>query len=311
MNCPQSLPSAVLLRADVFAKVAAGGPARTPLALRQWLAFGRQLVGFYKSGVTNVYHNRKALQAVLRRMVFARVDAAGRRQSVHPTSPAQLDWYLGNQLAWTQIERETVKRDPRPPPISRADYQLVHRTHTDLPKLPLFALAALVFEETVPIVCYIAPAIMPSTCVLPVLRPRLYAGATKAQQALAADYVLRMAAGILRALLAARSAYAMLRRELVLAATATRVMSGMLPPALYPTRVLQQRLHNYTQHLIIDNRLIAANGGATALLDAELVQALGDRLMIDRRTPPQDLGPLRVQLQQLLTSSLALGSLFL
>lgn len=97
---------------------------------------GKAYIGFYKTGLKNVFLNRKLLK--------------------------------GKIEALPATDRPSVfKPNHIPQTFSRADWILLWRVRHDMARIPVFALVVLIFEELTPLVAYVFEGIMPYTCRLP------------------------------------------------------------------------------------------------------------------------------------------------
>ncbi|KEZ40721.1 hypothetical protein SAPIO_CDS8662 [Scedosporium apiospermum] len=97
---------------------------------------GKAYVGFYKTGLKNVFVNRRLLKN--------KVEALP-----------------------TEDRPSIFKPHHIPRAFSRSDWILLWRVRHDMGRLPVFAVVVLLFEELTPLVAYAFEGIMPHTCRLP------------------------------------------------------------------------------------------------------------------------------------------------
>lgn len=102
------------------------------------LALGKSYLAFYKAGGKKIWHNRKTMGKITERIM--------------PKYGA----------AYGKIVSKIDASD-----ITRAEFQLYHRTWSDLKKLPIFALVFLICGEFTPLVVVFMTGVVPFTCKLP------------------------------------------------------------------------------------------------------------------------------------------------
>ncbi|ODQ77797.1 hypothetical protein BABINDRAFT_16928, partial [Babjeviella inositovora NRRL Y-12698] len=293
INAPTTMPGPVKTRATLFADVAAEFPEKQGVALtfKQWLLFGKMFIFFYKNGIVNVYKNGKAARQILSGLYVSKIDEQGKDVKVRvPRNVTKLDKELMNTIYLKNIEHDVKLRAEGQASevmsseqvsvlnISRSQYQLLHRTRKDYPKLPAFALAFIIFEEFLPLVCYFVPEMSPTTCVLPMIFPRLMKSSIKATEKLATlpEDIERGVERISR-----NTPYTLPVEELHLLVRSLNLVTKYLPLSVFPETYLRDKLSQYHTYISIDNHLIQANGGIHQLSTVELIKACTDRTLID------------------------------
>ncbi|TQS37376.1 hypothetical protein Golomagni_02151 [Golovinomyces magnicellulatus] len=112
-------------------------PVRKPgqATLSYYYSVGKAYLGFYKTGIKNIYYNYKASQKI----------------------EDLIESKYGGKL--TQAVRENA--------ISRSDFQLLTRNWHDIKRVPLFGLMFAVFGEFTPLIVLAIGNIVPLTCRIP------------------------------------------------------------------------------------------------------------------------------------------------
>lgn len=142
LNALKTLPAPVTPATGLFAK-------------------GKSLVSFYKSGITNIWHNRQLSKEL--------------RQKSGASSALELAQNISENAHLLAIEAEHGKKQQkrvvrassqpsRMPPVTRADFLTLLRTERDIKKLPFFAVVFALCFECTPLVLMVFPGIAPSTC---------------------------------------------------------------------------------------------------------------------------------------------------
>lgn len=142
-------------------------------------AKGKQFVTLYKQGIVNVFKNYRQSRRLLRELTASSGSKALAKQAATVDSVTQAildaaaadriqsDFELESMEKKTDSESTVVEYTGVSSSLTWADYQLLLRTPPDILKLPLFSLVFCIFFETTPLVVYLFPSIVPSTCVLP------------------------------------------------------------------------------------------------------------------------------------------------
>lgn len=141
LNALKTLPAPVTPAVGLFAK-------------------GKSLVSFYKSGITNIWHNRKLANEL--------------RQRCGASNALMLAQNISENAHLLAIEAEHANKQgkrvvrasqsSRMPPVTRSDFLTLLRTEHDMRKLPFFAVVFAVCFECTPLVLMAFPGIAPSTC---------------------------------------------------------------------------------------------------------------------------------------------------
>lgn len=169
-NALHTLPVKLLTRKAIFDQIAQKNKQSRALFFRQWFGYGKEILSFYKTGLTGIWRNRKEKAAILSgKYHYEMINYVSKKSENNIlkgrfTNSRDLTDYLLNECYL-----KTVEKKPLTPSISRSEYQTVLRTEKDIKKLPLFGLLFVIFEELTPIICLAFPKVVPSTCILPAL----------------------------------------------------------------------------------------------------------------------------------------------
>ncbi|KAG5354909.1 hypothetical protein CJU89_6717 [Yarrowia sp. B02] len=253
---------------------------------QQLTALAKIALAVYKSGIKNVWLNRKQTKQLLRKY------AASNKTDV---TDAVLEHYFYNQVATHKRIFSTVtgeltlhKRDKEiarerdnnrrkidvnilPPDgeaLTRAEYVTILRTARDFPKLPLFVVVFCICFEFTPLVVLAFPQVLPGTCVIPSQARKMLELRSKDTRAL-----LKLKGDTQPA----HSAYHMSKEQLHGVCKALKLTAAMVPITWYPTSWLKSRVENHMKQVRADDILIAKSGGAWNMSLAELQQACLDR----------------------------------
>lgn len=296
VNAPDTYPLPIVPRNEILAQVARANPTapQLTLSLKQNLAYVKSLLQFYKAGVKNVWNNRTKVNT-LRRESFAinRVNKDGKEISAALPSFQKLTCEMALALHMSQMELEVLIRnkaghvkkslaaddivDKGIFKLSRAQYQLLRRTQVDFPKIPFFAVVALVCAEMTPLLCYAVPEITPLTCLLPSLLPRLWGAQLK--QNLSLD----MSQKPNWDKIPWETAYSLPLDRVQRLCQSLRLVSRFVPISLYSDKRLRDLLHQHYQYLKVDNYyLLGLNSGGNLwnLDDSELILACLERGLV-------------------------------
>ncbi|KAK9475434.1 uncharacterized protein V1510DRAFT_400608 [Dipodascopsis tothii] len=233
----------------------------------------KEVVKIYKSGITNVWKNRKLALAVYKRLGDTpgpTGELVGRVLASQAVLRAEQD---ARSTAVLRTARDDVSfryQVPDASGLSRAEFQLVRRARRDFLKLPLFTLIFCVLFEMTPLVVALVPDVVPAICVLP---PQVRAGIARTEQRLAA---LQTGGAIDMAALQ-RTAPRLARAELAGLAKALELVPSWAPAGLYTSAYLQRRLAEHMAYLKADNALIGQWGGVWAMSAREVETALLER----------------------------------
>lgn len=297
VNAPRTLPLPIRSKQDISADlISQKGSDGIHVKLALNWAYMKELMKFYRHGMTSVWQNKK-LERELRKRRFvipAKLDLKGKEMAVLIPLFAVLVKEMAQALYMDRVEHSTfrentsklVKRANEKDItyttgiflLTRGDMQLLRRTPGDFNKIPMFAVLVAIFMETTPILCYTFPDITPLTCVLPSILPRIW-NKSHLQQ-------LRETTSDISDLdsLAMKTAYNLDIKQVQLLCSALRLKLKYLPSAFYPQSTLRDRLHSYTRYLVVDNYYLSGlNGGGNLwnLDNAELVLACLERNLVD------------------------------
>lgn len=301
VNVPSTLPLHMLLKLEIYLQVAENnkGKSSVEVKARQGFAYAKQLMIFYKHGVSAVWKNQKKVRALknLSFQVPGSLDRTGREVAIKISGPRPLTKFLAQQLYMNLMENtaemnatrgDVVKAGVVTEPsysenlfkMSRADFQLLRRTPPDFLKIPLFAVIFTIFMEMTPVLCYAFPEVTPLTCVLPLLLPRIWrtqpmkqleSNTTQAEIGLVEDYLMK-------------TAYNLPAEHVRLLCTSLRLKTKYIPTLLFPEFVLRQRLHDYFNYLSVDNYYLSGlngDGNVWNLDTQELVLACLERNLVN------------------------------
>lgn len=249
---------------------------------KQLTALAKVALTVYKSGIKNVWINRKQAKLLLNKY------AASNKTDI---TDAVLEHYFYNQVATHKRIFSTVtgeltlhKRDKEiarerdnnrrkinvnilpqgGEALTRSEYQLILRTARDFPKLPLFVVVFCICFEFTPLVVLAFPQVLPGTCVIPSqARKMLEIRSKDARDLLKFKGETQPA----------HSAYHMKKDQLHAISKALKLTAAMVPIKWYPTSWLQSRVENHMKQVRADDILIAKSGGAWNMSLAELQQA--------------------------------------
>lgn len=124
-------------------------PAKLAPASGFW-ARGKSLVSFYKTGIANVWQNRRL--------------AASIREKYGVASGFELARSVLENSHLAKIEKDVLAKEQQRIAVSRDELLTVLRTEQDFRKLPMFVVIFAVCFEMTPLVLWGFPRIAPSTC---------------------------------------------------------------------------------------------------------------------------------------------------
>lgn len=317
INCPPTLPMNISSREQLYAEVKNEKPRLAPaLHLAQTMAYAKQLLRFYRHGISAVWKNAQEARRLRRRQykIGPWLDRTGNdgaisvpRFRVLSNAMAQALYMDGvlRQAPAGDVIRHDANTDGQPEDrpglfqMPRRDFQLLHRSPHDIAKLPLFAVLATVFGEMTPLLCWAVPEIMPLTCCLPLLLPRVWRTeplsklhALVKAEASPEDY-------------AQKTAFNMPISHVRAMAATLRLKARYLPLWVYPEPVLRQRLHDHFNYLCVDNYYLSGlngDGNVWNLSTQELILACLERNLIPDVTELvriQSLAPLEERIASL------------
>lgn len=142
-SLPVNPPSTTLPAAIDF-PIRPNNEDNTVSRFKYYFALGRAYLGFYKTGVKNVWLNHKLAKEIAQRL------------KIKPYAG-------GNATRRSHLQKLSSRSS-----LSRADFQLLERTRADVKKLPLFGLIIAICGEFTPLVVLATgKAVVPRTCQIP------------------------------------------------------------------------------------------------------------------------------------------------
>lgn len=318
INSTGTLPLEIPTKDEIYANVAENrGNNAKFLKMTQGLSYAKELVKFYRHGVSVVWENNKKVRS-LRKKQFKVVNVLDNKGNQVSTPLPRFNrllkemaqaLYINFVENRTKAEKTTgevvrtdsvpVKFDPELFLVSRAEFQLLRRTPSDFAKIPLFAVLAAIFMEMTPLLCYAIPEVTPLTCVLPSIIPRIWNSKSGKK--------LRQEVQNVGDLddFALKTAYNLPLRHVHLLADTLRLKSKYVPVKFYPESVLRDRLQNYYNYLTVDNYYLSGlngDGNIWNLDTSELVLAALERNLvedIDEFVKIQSSGTIEARLREL------------
>lgn len=226
---------------------------------RHYLNLGKGFVRLYKSGIANVWRDRRNRKELMAKYKISNSHA--------------LTQYILDRSFAQSIER-SKDGDPRPEPavpqedhITRSEYQLILRNGPDFLKLPFFAVIFAIFFETTPLLVLLFPRITPSTCVLPYQTKKDIARANSAIKDLEK---FRKEEPSLQDL--AASVHRLSKDELH-ALGNVFLYNRLVPAKLVPASILRNLITRHLDRVNADNILLSRFGSVWTLNDDEVVRA--------------------------------------
>lgn len=284
VNAPLTLPSTLIPKSQLNDEIAAKNPGAAPITLKfkQFIGFGKQILKFYKNGIVNVWKNHKVITELQKRVYVVDIDSQGLEQRQVPTNFGKLTEEMLTVLYESKLQ---LKLLPAPElfAISRSDYQTIRRTKQDFYKLPMFAILFVIFEESMPVLCYLLPEVTPSTCVLPNLLPKIW-GFPKYTNELRQLKADRYPTAEDKVTGAMQTAYLMPLDEAQRLCRVLRLTPRLIPTNWYPETSIRNRLQAYYNYLVVDNYYLSGlngNGLVFDLMPQELAEACLERQLID------------------------------
>ncbi|SGZ54080.1 CIC11C00000001211 [Sungouiella intermedia] len=303
VNSPNTLPLDIPSKEDIYANIAkeqaAKGTKSPFLKMNQGFSYAKQLISFYRHGVSVVWQNNKKMKEIRKRKykLEDQLDRAGVETDVVLPRFTPLANTLAQVLYMNFVENRSKNENTSSDVIrtdkavattvdeglfllTRAEFQLLKRTPSDFAKIPMFAVLVAIFMEMTPVLCYTFPEVTPSTCVLPSILPRIWNSKTgkKLRESITAESAAPLDD------YAMKTAYNMPLEHVHLLTGALRLKSKYIPLAMYPESVLRARLQNYYNYLTVDNYYLSGlNGGGNlwGLDISELVLACLERNLVD------------------------------
>ncbi|KAJ5780908.1 hypothetical protein N7457_006068 [Penicillium paradoxum] len=254
--------------------------------LKRYVEFGRAYLTFYKTGLKNVYHNYRASLPLRKKLGLP---------AYIPISPPRTSTY--NRKA------PSIKQEPQ---VGRAQFQLVRRSARDVRRMIPFTMILIACGELTPLIVPIfGSAITPATCRVPSQVEKERLAATNRKLA-ALDAHITGSEDKTLALLKCESAeqLCLVAKRFADPAWAASADSASVLRAcavfglvkrhdtargsLLAGVVYRPRLARYVEYLAIDDGMIRAGGGVSAMNAAEVRIAVEERGGVDVSSATQD-----------------------
>ncbi|KAI5290143.1 hypothetical protein KEM54_002346 [Ascosphaera aggregata] len=237
-------------------------------SVKYYFALGKAYVSFYKTGMKNVYYNYKAAQKL-------REDTGLKGWSfLSPPIPETGIWCGGSKRNRNKHSSKTDKVAQ----LSRADFQLLHRSAYDMRRVLPFSLMLLVCGEMTPLVVLaLGSLVVPKTCLIPRQIDSDEIAFARRKRKLVS---LRSKWGDLKQLPHPIDLEKLDARSLRDAAIALNLASRNPHTALLPfiaNLIYKPRLRKHIAYLAWDDKLILKYGGVSALSGEEVKRAVLER----------------------------------
>lgn len=254
--------------------------------LKRYVEYGRAYLTFYKTGLKNVYRNYRASLPLRKKLGLP---------AYIPMSPPRTSTHNRNAPSITQESQ-----------LGRAQFQLVRRSARDVRRMIPFTMILIVCGEFTPLIVPIfGSAITPATCRVPSQVEKERVAATNRKLATLDAYV---AASEDKSLALLRSdgteQLRLLARRLADPAWAASADSASVlrscaifglikrhdkaAGSLLAGMIYRPRLARYVEYLTIDDGMIRAGGGVSAMNAAEVRIAVEERGGVDISSGTQD-----------------------
>jgi pentamidine resistance factor len=293
LNAPTTLPMELKTKTEIYDEVKLANPEKMGIFLtaKQGFAYGKELMKFYRTGITNVWNNKSVMNDLMKSHKITRqVNNKGDDVDIQIPNFIKLTQELALSLSMNQIENRAINErrnevrhkhtsnQTKLFNLSRSQFQLINRTSQDFYKIPFFVIICLIFVETTPLLCYAIPQVTPSTCVLPSIVPRLW----NANASIKLANIRNTLDQQQLEKLALKTAYNLPLNQVQLLCKALRLTFKFIPIQLYPQSLLRTRLNNYYNYLKVDNYYLSGfnNGNIWDLSDQELFNACLERNLI-------------------------------
>lgn len=233
-------------------------------SLKYYFAMGKAYVGFYKTGMKNVYHNYKAAQRIRQQI--------GLNTWAFSTPPMPNTGIVkGAKPSKTQDATAVAQ-------LSRADFQLLYRSAYDVRRVIPFSLMLLICGELTPfVVMALGSLVVPKTCLIPRQIDSDEIAFARRKRKLVS---LRSKWGDLKTLPQSVDLKELDPRSLRDAAFGLNLASRTPPTSLLPLLakwLYTPRLRKHLAYLAWDDRLIKKYGGVGALNTEEVKRAVLER----------------------------------
>ena len=300
VNSPSTLPLDMRSKDEIYKNVNMqnAGKLGIEVKAKQGFAYAKELMKFYKHGVSAVWQNNKKVRKLKNEgyKLLGLLDRAGKEQGIKIANLEALTKYMAQAIYMNLMENraekdattgDVIRTDraleacvsPRLFNMSRAEFQMIRRTPRDFMKIPMFAVIFTIFMEMTPVFCYAFPEVTPLTCVLPLILPRIWRSEplqklqleiTEAKIGPVDDYVMK-------------TAFNMPLEHVRLVCASLRLKTKYIPNSLFPEFVLRKRLHDHFNYLSVDNYYLSGLNGDGNVWDLsvqELVSACLERNLV-------------------------------
>ncbi|KIM45169.1 hypothetical protein M413DRAFT_441850 [Hebeloma cylindrosporum] len=169
------------------------------------------------------------------------------------------------------------------PPLTRAEYRLIHTQKDDINKVIPFLIIALLLEEVIPLIAIYAPFMLPSTCILPSQRERIEAKRSEKAATFSAQYYQTY-----RDLKLAENPSGFLPLSSLHLDSAPTAICGLLGLSTIGIDYLRiRRIRRHLEFITRDDQLLLQS--KNTLSPQELSDALRERGMLNHGLQPKDL----------------------
>lgn len=309
INAPTTLPLSIKSRSEIFQEVQLANASKSKLSLKfqQTVQYSKVLWNFYKTGIINVWRNHGNVSQIKRNLKLSdQVNNKGDTIDMKIPHFSKLSQIMAQTIYIDTIENQTytgniqsnvVKHNEEPKQLTpnlfkltRSQWQLLKRTPRDFRKLPMFAVIFAIFMECTPLLCYLVPEITPLTCTLPSITPRIW----PAKNSELLNHITKQQLETSTPeSMASKTAYNLSLPQVQSLCKALNLVSKYIPIQMYPQSLLQDKLQNHYNYLVVDNYYLTGlngNGNIWNLDRQELVMACLERnLILDLTTSDSNL----------------------
>ncbi|KAK6200489.1 uncharacterized protein RJT21DRAFT_121401 [Scheffersomyces amazonensis] len=270
INAESTYPDVIKSRKDIFEeiKVANSDAGAFSLKFKQGLTYAKAIGSFYKEGIKKVGRASKERRFLINNVSLTnQLNNKNKTVSIKVKNFNKLTLEMTQALSMENIQTNQsgsenyVKRkltDDRLFVLPRVGYQILKRNPSDQIKIPIFAILALIFMESTPILCYYVPEITPRTCVLPSILPALWN--TSSSTALTSLRQKRYSPTKYEDL-AHKNAFNLPLDEAQYLAKALRLIPRHIPTFLVPEIYIRRKLKHYHNYLRVDNHYLSGMNG--------------------------------------------------
>ncbi|CUS20357.1 LAQU0S01e04808g1_1 [Lachancea quebecensis] len=152
LNSNRSLPMLQFPKNKIFEEVtndAKIGEWRKPVT--KWARLAKAVLKMYMTGLKNNWYVLKS---------------AKKLSTTFGTAPEKLAAELYKDMTFQEIENRIKELRPTPLRVNRGEFQELYR-QKEFRKIPMFFALYVVFEEFLPVICYLLPSIVPWNCLTP------------------------------------------------------------------------------------------------------------------------------------------------